>query len=232
MARFLKALGRNKDIPQLESYAGVAASAGTGSDFEHIITALTDLTVGASSGMAGDVPSNTMSIRGFILTFEAAITGAATNNCTFNLRQYRGGSILATTTASTTVAVGSATITPASMAGIFVGQTLAISGGTGTAENVIVTAITSTTFTAVFANTHSGTYNIAQAPLATITFGNGTNAVAYTALSWAIGSSSFPLNRNYIRGGDVITIQRASNGTGLASTAFLAEIDWVPSSVG
>lgn len=225
MARFLKALGRNKDIPQLEHCTGAAASAGTGSDFEHIIAVVPDLTVGATSGSVGDLPSNTMSIRNLTLTFEAAITGAATNNCTFNLRQYRGGSIVATTTATTAVTgAGSATITPASMAGIFVGQTLAISGGTGTAENVVVTAITSTTFSAVFANTHSGTYNIAQAPLATTTFASGTNAAAYTPISFNI-----PRGSNTCKGGDVITIQRVSNGTGLASTAFVAAIDWVPS---
>lgn len=225
MARFLKALGRNKDIPQLESYAGAAASAGTGSDFEHIIAVVPDLSVGATSGSVGDLPNNTMSIRNITLTFEAAITGAATNNCTFNVRQYRGGSIVATTTATTAVTgAGSATITPASMAGIFVGQTLAISGGTGTAENVVVTAVTSTTFSAIFANTHSGTYNIAQAPIATITFGNGTNAAAYTPITLTA-----PRTSNYCRGGDVITIQRVSNGSGLASTAFLASCDWVPS---
>lgn len=65
------------------------------------------------------------------------------------------------TTSSTAVAApGSATITPASMANIQVGMILTISEGTGTAENVKVTAVTATTFTATFANTHSSTYNI------------------------------------------------------------------------
>lgn len=219
--RLARALGRNRDVPQLEAYSGVAVAAGSAADFEHVITTIPDLTSGAPSGAVGDIASNSMRIRFATLTFEAAITGAATNNCTFNFRQYRGGSLVATTTASTAVgAAGSVTITPASMAGIFVGQTLAISGGTGTAENVVVTAVTSTTFTAVFANTHSGTYNIVQAPLATITFASGTNAAAWTPIQ-------FTALQNIVKAGDVITIQRASsNATGLATTAYLAQIDW------
>lgn len=70
------------------------------------------------------------------------------------------GIAVATTSSTVVGAPGSVTITPASMTGIIVGQRLNIAGGTGTAENVTVTAITGTTFTAVFANTHSGTYNI------------------------------------------------------------------------
>lgn len=66
------------------------------------------------------------------------------------------------TTSTTAVAApGSVVITPASMANItVVGMVLQIFGGTGTAEEVVVTALSSTTFTATFANTHSGTYNI------------------------------------------------------------------------
>jgi hypothetical protein len=221
MARFVKALGRNRDIPQLETYSGVAVNAGTSSDFEHIITALPDLTAGAPSGGAGNVPSNAMSIRYCLLTFEAAITGAATDNCTFKFRQRRGGTLVATTTATTAVAsAGLATITPASMANIFAGQSLDISGGTGTAETVIVQKTTSTTFDAVFANTHSGTYNIVQTPLASITFDNGVNAAAWTPLQ-------FTAKRNIVQRGDVITVQRVSStSTGLASPAYEAAIDW------
>lgn len=70
------------------------------------------------------------------------------------------GNNAATTSTTAVSAPGSTVITPASMAAINVGDWLNIFGGTGTAEYVQVTAITSTTFTAVFANTHSGTYNI------------------------------------------------------------------------
>lgn len=108
------------------------------------------------------------------------------------------------TTSSTAVgAAGSATITPASMHGILVGESLSISGGVGTAETVIVTAVTNTTFTAVFANTHSGTYNIQSASY----------------------SGPFELQE-----GDTLSFQRLSNNaTGLASPAGLIQIEWVPS---
>jgi len=56
------------------------------------------------------------------------------------------------TTLGTAIAAGTRTVTPASMANIYVGQRLQI-GGT-ISESVIVTAITSTTFTAVFAQAH------------------------------------------------------------------------------
>lgn len=50
---------------------------------------------------------------------------------------------------------GVQTVTPASMANIYVGQRLSIKqGGATNAESVIVTAVTSTTFTATFAGTH------------------------------------------------------------------------------
>lgn len=227
MARFAKALGRNKDYPLIFKYDGAAASGGTSSDFEFPIITIPDLTYNAATGASGDIPSNTIAVRWCFLTFISAITGSNTHNCTFNFRQYRSGSLLATTTASTAVsAAGSATITPASMAGIFTGQTLYISGGTGTAENVIVTGITSTTFTTVFANTHSGTYNIVQAPLATITFASGTNASAFTPIQFA----RVP---NTVQRGDVITIQRvSSDSTGLANPAFQAGFDWSSSGAG
>ncbi|HEY7416955.1 MAG TPA: hypothetical protein VH593_17345, partial [Ktedonobacteraceae bacterium] len=90
---------------------------------------------------------------------------------------------------------------------------------------VIVQSVSSTTFSAVFANSHSGTYNIAQSALASVAFKNGTNASAYTATTYNI-----PRSTNIILGGDVITIQRVSNdSTGLATPAFKAIIDWAPS---
>ena len=64
------------------------------------------------------------------------------------------------TTSATTVVAGSQAVTPASMAGIFLNQNLVFAGGTGAAEVVAVTAVTSTTFTATFANGHSGAYHI------------------------------------------------------------------------
>lgn len=64
------------------------------------------------------------------------------------------------TTSVTTIVAGSQVVTPASMAGIRLNQFLDISGGTGAAETVQVTAVTPTTFTATFANGHSGAYHI------------------------------------------------------------------------
>lgn len=59
------------------------------------------------------------------------------------------------TTLGTNIAAGTRTVTPASMARIFVGQRLFIDqGSTTVSESVVVTAITSTTFTAVFAFAH------------------------------------------------------------------------------
>jgi len=64
------------------------------------------------------------------------------------------------TTASAITAGSNVVVTPASMNGITPGVTLNIANGTGTAEDVVVKIITSTTFTADFANNHSGSYNI------------------------------------------------------------------------
>jgi len=66
------------------------------------------------------------------------------------------------TTSTTTVAApGSVTITPASMKGIAVGHTLACdTPGTAAYEEVVVAAITSSTFTAPFVNTHSSGFLI------------------------------------------------------------------------
>lgn len=58
------------------------------------------------------------------------------------------------TTLGTIIAAGTRTVTPASMAGIFVGQEIYVSQNTAVGEIVVPTAITSTTFTAVFAFAH------------------------------------------------------------------------------
>lgn len=68
------------------------------------------------------------------------------------------------TVANTTVALalsatGSRTVTPASMAGILNGITLIVSNADGTnSEAVVVTAVTGTTFTAVFATTKAAAW--------------------------------------------------------------------------
>lgn len=64
------------------------------------------------------------------------------------------------TTSGTTISAGSQTVTPVSMTGIVLGKYLTFSGGVGAAEVAQVTAVTPTTFTATFANGHSGAYHI------------------------------------------------------------------------
>lgn len=56
--------------------------------------------------------------------------------------------------ANTVQGIGSVTVTPASMTGIYVGQRLGIGSGAG-GETVVVTAMTTTTFTAIYTLTHA-----------------------------------------------------------------------------
>lgn len=227
--RISKALRGNRDLPQLEGASLVAASAGSASDagFEQVIAVTPDLTKSAPSGSAGMQANNTMQIRWLLLTWLAAITGAATNNCTVMLKQWRAGALLTNTTSSTAVgAAGSATITVGAGGAnnCYVGQYLDISAGTGSPETIVVTAFNAVanTITANFANTHSGTYNVISTPLAQVTYASGTNDAARVARQIA----ALP---NSIKPGDVITIARLSAGTGLATPAGAAAIDWVES---
>lgn len=58
------------------------------------------------------------------------------------------------------ISSGTQTVTPSSMTNIVAGVILRIEMGTGTAETVTVSSTTSSTFTATFANAHSGSYII------------------------------------------------------------------------
>lgn len=72
-----------------------------------------------------------------------------------NLRLVTSTTNRINTTLGTNIAAGTRIVTPGSMARIYVGQRLFISQGSVTVgESVVVTAITSTTFTAVFAFAH------------------------------------------------------------------------------
>lgn len=67
------------------------------------------------------------------------------------------------TTSSTTITAGpGVVVTPASMNNITVGRWLNFSGGTGTFEDILVTAVGASTFTADFVNSHSGGYTISS----------------------------------------------------------------------
>lgn len=64
------------------------------------------------------------------------------------------------TTTTTSISTGAVVVTPASMANIYTGQRLFIDQGETVSESVLVTAVTSTTFTASFSFTYSGTTTI------------------------------------------------------------------------
>jgi hypothetical protein len=226
--RISKALRGNRDIPQLEGITQAAVAAGSAADYEHVITGLPKLYTGAPAGMADAAADNTMIARWFLLTYEATLTGAATNYFNFQLNQRRAGALLVNTTSSTAVgAAGLNTITVGASGAVncYVGQFLNITGGTGTAETVVVTAFNAVanTITANFANTHSSTYNVVAAPLASISYQNGTNEIAWVTRQ----ISCYP---NVIKPGDVLTLSRvSSNSTGLAQPLVTAEIEWITS---
>lgn len=77
------------------------------------------------------------------------------------------------TTSGTAITGGqNNTVTPGNMNGIYPGKVLNVANGTGSPEMVTVISITATTFTAFFANSHSGGYtlcSVAPTFLGTIT---------------------------------------------------------------
>lgn len=77
-----------------------------------------------------------------------------------DVRLVTSNSYMINTTVSSAISAGTVAVTPASMSGIYVGQKLVISGGFGTSEMVTVTAVTSTTFTAIFAKSHATTITV------------------------------------------------------------------------
>lgn len=110
--------------------------------------------------------TGSVQVLSFIIYFNAAAaafvgeTGSAYLKIT-NLRVVTSNTNRINTTLGTNIAAGTRTVTPASMSRIYVGQRLFIDQGSVTiAESVIVTAITSTTFTAVFAFAHITTSTV------------------------------------------------------------------------
>lgn len=89
---------------------------------------------------------NLFSFPAFASTGQWTVTG-------YNI--YKSAALGNTTSTNAVTVAGSSTITPVSMAGIAVGHTLQCdTPGSAAYEEVVVTAITSSTFTATFANTH------------------------------------------------------------------------------
>jgi hypothetical protein len=224
MAVLSEFLGLRRDVPLGTSRFVAGAAAGSAADYEHILAIVPDLTKLAGSGQVGDLPLNAMALRVVSWVTEANLTGQATNYFTWNVLQKRGGALLVNTNTSTAVgAAGAATITPASMANISVGTSLLVDTG-ASQETVVVTAVTATTFTATFANTHSSTWNIVSSPLVSVTYSSAP--VTETALTPRQTAALVP---NVLLGGDILTFKRvSSNATGLASPALTVQIDWAP----
>lgn len=77
-----------------------------------------------------------------------------------HLRVATSSANIVDTTYGSNITAGAQTITPANMTGIYVGQELVITGSGSVGEIVEVTAITSTTFDATFALSHTATVAI------------------------------------------------------------------------
>lgn len=214
MAELDEIVGRHADIPFVLSDRISSAAGGTAADYEVVLFALTDLGLIAPSSPKSTLPGNDIALKAVTLIPEANITGNATNNFYWAIRQWRGGSAInqVNTTAPAITAGAGVVVTPANPAGIQVGSLLFISGGTGASETVLVTAIGNGTFTANFANSHSGAFTITSTQLALVNY----NAPAVTETAY-VPHQLTPLF-SPILPGDVITLQRLSNNaTGLAS---------------
>lgn len=215
MAVLSRILGSRQDLPQVVTLSSAAVSATT--DYEHPVLVIPDLTVGVATGESGMLPGNDCYLRYLSLTPEAAITGAATNNCILGFRQYRAGTLLNQISTQNTGSLtsGSKTVTPVTgtlMKGIQVGTVLHIAAGGGTAEDVIVTAVSyaAGTFTATFAYSHNANTAITGTYLAAVWYnGSGVTEVAYTT------HQLIPLANKFLPG-DVLTFQHIHYGTGLS----------------
>jgi len=223
MALLNEFLGLHRDFPLGSPVLIPSASAGSASDYEHVLFAVPDLTKLAGTGQAGALPLDALRMRLVRWTTETTLTGAATNNFSWQILHKRAGVLLVSTTTATAVgSAGSVTITPEAMTNIFVGTALLVDTG-ASAETVYVTAVTATTFTAVFATTHSGTWNVVSAPLASVTYASGTNETALVPHEIATTYTA-----NAIHPKDIITFARvSSNATGLASPAVTVQPDFV-----
>lgn len=217
-----KLLGLNRDLSWPPCTSIAAAAAGSAADYEHAVFVVPNLVATAGSGQAGDEPLAALDLRLLNLVPEAAVTGQATHFYTWQLWHKRAGAVLVNTTAPTTITASTMAVTPASMANIQPGTQLVLSAGTGATETVTVLSVTATTFTATFANGHSGAYTIVSAPLVSLAYSSG--AVTETALvphQFTVPSGTVLLP------GDVITLARvSSDSTGLASPAALVALDY------
>lgn len=87
----------------------------------------------------------------------------------------------------------------------------------------VITGVATNNFTVNINQRRAGT-NLGA--IASVTFASGTNGAAWVPISLT------PTTNNDILSGDVLTVARVSNGTGLASPAMAVEVEWVPFKVG
>ncbi len=116
-----------------------------------------------------DLPTLKMILSGHqtsatVTTRHAHSTATATDGHSVFMGMSNWQDSYLSTSTTTTITPGSRTVTPASMGDIEVGITLTVGG-----EVVKVTAVTSTTFTATFASSHSGTSAITGSETAVVT---------------------------------------------------------------
>ncbi|KAH7389271.1 hypothetical protein BKA64DRAFT_747836 [Cadophora sp. MPI-SDFR-AT-0126] len=91
-----------------------------------------------------------VTLNGSLVNGTSNFVADANGNCLAGIRVEFPG-----TTIQLAIAIGTATVTPASMANIVKGSVLQIDASLATSEIVTVTSVTSTTFTATFTNAHS-----------------------------------------------------------------------------
>lgn len=129
------------------------------------VTVANDITragTGALARTSYNITTGATSAQFFLVIFNASggnVTPVGETGANYikvtNLRYVASTTNRISTTLGTNIAAGTRTVTPASMVRIYVGQRLFIDQGSITVgESVIVTAITATTFTAVFAFAH------------------------------------------------------------------------------
>lgn len=231
MANTSKLLGRNRDLPQLESVSIAALTGGSANDGQD--TALCTVPVlarsfnpGTGTGIAGELAMNRMVPRciSFISQGSSNTTGNATNNADLQLRLYRSGVYqgvwayyplsINTTLGTATTAGSTQTVTPAAMTGIRPGVALYVDASGTNPELVYVSATTATTFTAYFAYAHttSATVTSVLIPYRPIDFVQTPNASTTASVVIPTGGVATTITPSSVYGfhvGDQITISGA-----------------------
>lgn len=163
----------------------------------------------AGGGSAEDVVVTAVTATTFTATFTSthtvgtAITLGTASNLTLTLTTNIG-------------VAGSKTIAPASMTNITVGTLLHISAGTGSAEDVIVTATTANTFTATYANTHSSSWTITTPTTMSYIPVPNSRCVSTTSATAITAGSNVTVTPASIKNIYVGQLLNIANGTGTA----------------